>query len=306
MDRDPRVFVWGEDVSLGGYFSVTAGLVDKFGTGRIIDTPISENAIVGGAVGAALAGMRPVAEILFADFLTCCMDPIINQAAKLRYMTGGQAAVPLTVRTPLGSGIGMAAQHSQCMEKYFFGTPGLIVLAPSDAFSAMGLLKAAIRSDNPVLFFEHKLLYAESGRVPVADTTFPIGKARVVRQGKDITIVAFLLTVGIALETARILAAAGIQAEVVDLATLYPLDTETILESVAKTGRLATVEEGPFTGSVGSEVIARVSLAGFDLLKSAPLKFAAPECPVPYAKNLENAMLPAPAALAAAIERSLS
>jgi 2-oxoisovalerate dehydrogenase E1 component len=306
MDRDERVFLWGEDVSLGGYFNVTNGLIEKFGPERIIDTPISENGFIGGAVGAAMTGMRPVSEVLFADFLTCCMDPILNQAAKLRYMTGGQVAVPLTIRTPLGSGIGMAAQHSQSMEKFFFGIPGLIVIAPSDAFTAMGLLKSAIRSNNPVLFFEHKLLYADAGKVPDTDFTLPIGKARVVREGRDITIVTYLLGVSVALGAAEILSQSGIEAEVIDLATLYPMDSKTILDSVAKTGYLATIEESTFSGSVGSEIITRTTVAGFNLLKGAPLKIAAPENPIPYSKNLENAMLPTAEMAAQKIERALS
>ncbi len=292
MERDERVFLWGEDVTLGGYFNVTEGLVERFGPRRIIDTPISENAFVGGAVGAAMTGMRPVAEILFADFLTCCMDPIMNQAAKLRYMTGGQVSVPLVIRTPLGSGIGMAAQHSQSMEKFFCGIPGLMVVAPSDAFTAKGLLASAIRSNNPVLFFEHKLLYAESGKALEADYTLPMGKARIVRSGRDVTIVTYLLGVGIAKGAADILERHGIEVEIVDLVTLYPMDTDTILASVARTGFLATLEEAHFSNSIGSEVISRVAMAGFSLLKGAPIKIAAPDCPIPYAKNLENAMLP--------------
>jgi pyruvate/2-oxoglutarate/acetoin dehydrogenase E1 component len=302
MERDDRVFLWGEDISLGGYFNVTNGLLEKFGPERIIDTPISENGFVGGAVGAAMTGMRPVSEVLFADFLTCCMDPILNQAAKLRYMTGGQVAVPLTIRTPLGSGIGMAAQHSQSMEKFFFGIPGLIVIAPSDAFTAMGLLKSAIRSNNPVLFFEHKLLYADAGKVPNTDFTLPIGKARIIREGADITIVTYLLGVSVALGAAKILSQSGIEAEVIDLATLYPMDNKTILDSVARTGYLATIEEGTFCGSIGSEIISRTTIAGFNLLKGAPLKIAAPENPIPYAKNLENAMLPTAEMVAQKIE----
>ena len=305
MERDERVFLWGEDVSLGGYFNVTNGLIDKFGPERIIDTPISENGFVGGAVGAAMTGMRPVSEILFADFLSCCMDPILNQAAKLRYMTGGQVSAPLTIRTPLGSGIGMAAQHSQSMEKFFFGIPGLIVIAPSDAFTSMGLLKSAIRSNNPVLFFEHKLLYADAGKVPDTDFTLPIGKARIVRQGRDITIVTYLLGVSVALGAAKILSQSGIEAEVIDLVTLYPMDHKTILESVAKTGYLATIEEATFSGSVGSEIISATTVAGFNLLKGAPLKIAAPENPIPYCKNLENAMLPTAEMVAAKVESAL-
>ncbi|HID40230.1 MAG TPA: hypothetical protein EYP36_12055, partial [Calditrichaeota bacterium] len=302
MERDERVFLWGEDVSLGGYFNVTEGLVDRFGPKRIIDTPISENAIVGGAVGAAMTGMRPVAEILFADFLTCAMDPILNQAAKLRYMTGGQVFVPLTIRTPVGSGIGMAAQHSQAMERFFFGIPGLIVIAPSDAFTAKGLLKSAIRSNNPVLFIEHKLLYADAGPINPDEYTLPIGKARVVKKGEDLSIVTYLLGVGIARQTAKILAAEGIDAEIIDLLSLYPLDVKTVLESVKKTGRLVTLEEEPFTGSIGSEVISCVALAGLALLKKPPLKIASPENPIAYAKNLENAMTPSPEEVAKMIK----
>jgi len=291
MAADDGVFLWGEDVTLGGYFNVTEGLVARFGPGRIIDTPISENAIVGGAVGAAITGMRPIAEILFGDFLTCCMDPLLNQAAKLRYMTGGQVSVPLTIRTPVGSGVGMAAQHSQSMERFFFGVPGLIVVAPCDAYTAKGLLKSAIRSDNPVLFFEHKLLYATSGEVPDGEYRLPLGKARVVRSGRDVTVTAHLLGVSVALDAAALLEAQGVSVEVIDLATLYPMDTETVLESLAKTRRLATLEEGGGTGGIGAEVIARTATAGLGVLKAPPLRIAAPECPVPYAKALENVML---------------
>ena len=306
IKRDPAVFLWGEDVTLGGYFNVTCGLRDTFGPQRIIDTPISENGFVGGAVGAALAGLRPVVEILFADFLTCCMDPIVNQAAKLRYMTGGQVTVPLTIRTPLGSGIGMAAQHSQAMEKYFFGVPGLFVVAPSDPFTCKGLLKAAIRSHNPVLFFEHKLLYPLAGRLPRGEFVLPLGKARIVRRGRDVTVVTFLLGVPVALEAARMLAAEGIEVEVVDLCTLYPMDTATIVASVQKTGRLVTVEEGTFTGSVGSEIVSRVVLAAWGALRSAPVKIAAPDCPIPYAKNLEGLLMPSAEKIAARIAALLS
>lgn len=292
MDRDPSVFLWGEDVTLGGYFNVTEGLVERFGKERIIDTPISEYGIVGGAVGAAMTGMRPIAEILFGDFLACCMDPIINQAAKLRYMTGGQVSIPLTIRTPLGSGIGMAAQHSQSMEKFLFGVPGLMVVAPSDPYTAKGLLKSAIRINNPVIFFEHKLMYAEGGKIPASEYTLPLGKALIRRIGDDVTLVTHLLGVGVALEAASILANEGISVEVIDLCTLYPMDSQTILQSVKKTGRLVTVEEGSCTGGIGAEVIARVATAALKVLKAEPVRIAAPECPIPYSKSLENAMLP--------------
>ena len=292
MERDEDVFLWGEDVTLGGYFNVTEGLVERFGKDRIIDTPISEYGIVGGAVGAAMTGMRPIAEILFGDFLTCCMDPIINQAAKLRYMTGGQVSIPLTIRTPLGSGIGMAAQHSQSMEKFLFGVPGLIVVAPSDPYTAKGLLKSAIRVNNPVIFFEHKLMYAEGGKIPEREYTLPLGKALIRRSGDDVTLVTHLLGVGVALEAASILENEGISVEVIDLCTLYPMDSQTILQSVKKTGRLVTVEEGPCTGGIGAEVIARTATAALSVLKTSPVRIAAPECPIPYAKSLENIMLP--------------
>ena len=305
MERDGRVFIWGEDVTLGGYFSVTEGLVDRFGKDRVIDTPISENGIVGGAVGAAITGLVPVPEILFSDFLTCAMDPILNQAAKIRYMTGGQVSVPLTIRTPVGAGIGMAAQHSQSMERFFFGIPGLMVVAPSDPYTAKGILKSAIRSQNPIIVFEHKLLYPQTGVVPDEDYTLPLGKARIVRRGSDVTIVTHLLGVGISLEAAKHLDGAGIDAEIIDLVTLYPLDMETILDSVKKTGVLVTIEEGSPTGGVGSEVIARTARAGLGLLKKAPLLIAAPECPIPYAKGLETAMIPHPESAAGAIERLL-
>lgn len=305
MLRDESVFMWGEDVRLGGYFSVSQGLVEQVGESRIIDTPISEYGIVGGAVGAAMTGLRPICEILFGDFLTCCMDPILNQAAKLRYMTGGQVTMPLTIRTPVGSGIGMAAQHSQSMERFFYGIPGLIVAAPSDPYTAKGIMKAAIRSDNPVLIFENKLLYASSGPVPEGDYVLPLGKARVLRPGKDLTIASHLMGVSAALEAADSLAGQGIDAEVIDLVSLYPLDTETLLESVSRTRHLVTLEEGWATGGIGAEVISRVCLAGFDSLKQRPLRLAAPECPHPYAKNLENAMMPDPQGIAAEIGRWL-
>ncbi len=305
MARDDNVFLWGEDVRLGGYFSVTEGLVEKMGERRIIDTPISEYAIVGGAVGAAMTGLRPVCEILFGDFLTCCMDPILNQAAKLRYMTGGQVTMPLTIRTPVGSGIGMAAQHSQSMERFFFGIPGLMVVAPSDPYTAKGLLKSVIRSDNPVLFFEHKLLYASTGPVPEQEYTLPLGKARVVRKGIDLTLVTHLIGVPAALEAAQMLSNQGIDMEVIDLVTLYPLDNDTLLDSISRTRRLVTLEEGTATGGIGAEVISRICLAGFDMLKRRPLRLAAAECPVPYAKNLENALMPNPQNIASSVSRWL-
>lgn len=301
METDTSVFLWGEDVCLGGYFNVTDGLMERFGRDRIIDMPISENGFIGGAVGAAMTGMRPVSEILFGDFLSCCMDPILNQAAKLRYMTGGQVTVPMTIRTPVGSGVGMAAQHSQSMERFFSGIPGLIVVAPSDAYTSKGLLKSAIRSNNPVLFFEHKLLYAMTGEIPDTDYHLPLGKARVAVEGEDVTIVSWLMGVNTAKDAAVELQQAGIKVEVIDLATIYPIDYETIMASVAKTGNLIVVEEGNAVGGLGAEIIASVALAGLKM-KSPPRRMAAPECPVPYARNLESMMLVTPSDIVKEVE----
>jgi 2-oxoisovalerate dehydrogenase E1 component len=292
LERDERVFLLGEDVTQGGYFAVTRGLEERF-PGRILDTPISEYAIVGSAVGAAIAGRRPVAEILFSDFLTCCMDPIVNQAAKLRYMAGGQYALPLVVRTPGGAGLGMAAQHSQSLEALLTGVPGLIVMAPATPADAKGLLKAAIRSSNPVLFFEHKLLYLHTGPVPDGDYTVPIGTAAVVREGSDVTVVAVGAMVWHSLSAAELLAADGVEVEVVDVRTLVPLDTETVLRSVAKTGRLVTAEEAPRVHGFGAEITARVAeLLPPRRLKAAVRRVGAAHVPIPYAKNLEQAAIP--------------
>ncbi len=292
MERDDSVYMLGEDVTRGGYFAVTTGLVEALGPGRVIDTPISEYAIVGSAVGAAMAGARPIAEILFADFLTCCMDPIINNAAKLRYMSGGQVRMPLVVRTPAGAGLGMAAQHSQSLEALLTGVPGLIVVAPGCPADAKGLLKAAIRSNNPVLFFENKLLYAATGPVPEGEHVAPLGVARVVREGADVT----LVTVGAALmkaeAAAEALARDGIDVEIVDPRTLAPLDFGTIARSVHKTGRLVTVEDGPLTHGFGGEVVARVTESAFDALRCAPRRVAGADVPIPYASKLEGLCVP--------------
>jgi 2-oxoisovalerate dehydrogenase E1 component len=294
MARDERVFLLGEDVSTGGYFAVTAGIAEEFGPHRVMDTPISEYAIVGAAVGAAMTGRRPVAEILFSDFLTTCMDPIVNQAAKLRYMSGGQYALPLVVRTPGGGGIGMAAQHSQSLEAWLTGIPGLLVIAPGTPYDAKGLLKAAIRSNNPVLFFENKLLYTAIGPVPEpeGDYTVPIGVAEVKRPGDDVTLVAVGAMVGPALEAAEMLAVEGISAEVVDPRTLVPCDWATIVRSVVKTGRLVVAEPGALTHGFGAEVVARVAEVALGALKAPPRRAAGTDVPIPYNRALENAALP--------------
>jgi pyruvate/2-oxoglutarate/acetoin dehydrogenase E1 component/TPP-dependent pyruvate/acetoin dehydrogenase alpha subunit len=292
MARDKRVFLLGEDVSTGGYFSVTAGIAEKFGLHRIMDTPISEYAIVGAAVGAAMAGCRPVAEILFSDFLTTCMDPIVNQAAKLRYMSGGQYALPLVVRTPGGGGIGMAAQHSQSLEGWLANIPGLIIIAPGTPYDSKGLLKAAIRSNNPVLFFENKLLYTAIGPVPEEEYLVPIGAAEVKRPGEDVTLVALGAMVGPALEASQKMAGEGIGVEVVDLRTLVPCDWATIVRSVVKTGRLVVTEPGAMTSGFGAEVVTRVTSVALGALKAPPRRAAGIDVPIPYNRSLENEALP--------------
>ena len=305
LARDERVYLMGEDVTTGGYFSVTVGLSDRFGTDRVVDTPISEYAIVGSAVGAAMTGRRPVVEILFSDFLTTCMDPIVNQAAKLRYMSGGQYTIPLVVRTPGGAGLGMAAQHSQSLEAWLTGVPGLIVLAPATPADAKGLLKAAIRSNNPVLFFENKLLYTVTGPVPEGDHVVPIGVAEVKRPGRDATVVTVGAALGKALEAAQQLSDEGIEAEVVDLRTLVPLDLETVARSVARTGRLVTVEDASLTHGFGAEVVARVVEVAHGALRAAPRRVAAADVPIPYNTALENAALPDAAAVRRAVTDTL-
>jgi pyruvate/2-oxoglutarate/acetoin dehydrogenase E1 component/TPP-dependent pyruvate/acetoin dehydrogenase alpha subunit len=297
MSRDERVFLMGEDVSHGGYFAVTAGLADEFGPFRVIDTPISEYAIAGAAVGAAMTGRRPVVEILFSDFITTCMDPIVNQAAKLRYMSGGQYALPLVIRTPGGGGIGMAAQHSQSLEAWLTGIPGLIVIAPGMPHDAKGLLKAAIRSNNPVLFFENKLLYSAVGPVPEEEYLVPIGVADVKRPGEDLTLVAIGAMVGPALEAAEMLArrtssGRSIDVEVVDPRTLVPCDWATIVRSVVKTGRLVVAEPGVFTHGFGAEVVSRVTETALGALEAPPRRVAGADVPIPYNTRLENAALP--------------
>ena len=292
MERDDRVYLLGEDVATGGYMAVTVGLVEQFGTDRIVDTPISEYAIVGSAVGAAMTGMRPVAEILFSDFITTCMDPLVNNAAKLRYMSGGQYKMPLVVRTPGGAGLGMAAQHSQSLEALLTGVPGLIIAAPATPYDSKGMLKAAIRSNNPVLFFENKLLYTVIGPVPEEDYVVPLGQADVKRPGIDVTIVSIGAVLGRVLDATASLSAAGVEAEVVDVRTLVPLDLATIVKSVVKTGRLVTVEEGSLCHGFGSEIVARVVEVAYEAMKARPKRVAAVDVPIPYNTALENLVVP--------------
>ncbi len=319
MRRDDDVFLIGEDIGIeggfGGAFGVYLGLVEEFGHERIIDTPISEKAIAGAAVGAAVLGMRPIADMQYADFLFECMDELVNQAAKLRYMSGGKLSVPMVMRAPVGATL-RGAQHGQCPESYFVHVPGLKVVAPSDAYHAKGILKSAVRDNNPVLIFEHKLLYGSKGReaaggldltaeVPTEDYTVPIGKAVVKRPGTDVTIVATHISLYRALAAAEELAADGIECEVIDPLTLLPLDNETIFESVRRTGRLMIVHEDTITGGWGAEVAARVADDCLGYLEAPIKRVATPDVPAPAAPTLEEAILPQVATIVAVVNAML-
>ncbi len=304
MERDESVVILGEDVAIG-VFGVTAGLLAKFGENRVLDTPISENVIAGAAVGAAMTGLRPVAEIEFGDFLTCCMDPIINQMAKLRFMTGGQVRLPLVIRTNTGSGFSAGAQHSQSLEALLMHIPGLTIAVPSTPRDAKGLLRTAIRSDNPVLFFEHKGIYFNPGAVPRGEYTVPFGSADVKRAGTDVTVVAIAAMVNKVLCVAERLAEEGISIEVIDPRTLVPLDVRTIIESVEKTGRLVIAEEGCLTGGFGAEVAALAAKEAFDHLDAPIERVAAQDTPVPFAPKLEEAIIPGEDRIEAAIRAAV-
>lgn len=304
MERDPRVFLMGEDQAQA-VWGVTGDLFEAFGPERVRNTPISESAIVGAAVGAAMTGLRPVAEIMFQDFLTAGMDPLVNQAAKIRYMTGGQFTLPLVVRSPGGSGFSAGAQHSQWLAGLFLQVPGLKVVAPSNPADFKGLLKAAIREDNPVLFLEHKSLYYEGGEVPEGEHLVPLGVAAVPRPGTDVTVVALSAMVLRALRAAEELAAEGIEVEVVDPRTLAPLDMETILASVRKTGRLVVVEEGVSAGGFGAEVAARAAEEAIEYLDAPVRRLGAPPVPIPFSPVLENLVAPDEERIAAAVRQVL-
>jgi len=308
MARDDSVFLMGEDVGrYGGAFGVSYGLVDEFGEERVRDTPISEAAIMGAATGAALVGMRPVAEIMFMDFTTIAMDQLVNQAAKLRFMFGGKAKVPLVLRTPGGSGTGAAAHHSQSLEAWFVHVPGLKVVMPSTPYDAKGLLLASIRDDNPVVFVEHKLLYKTRGPVPEEEYTIPLGVADVKRPGKDVTIVATSIMVPRVLEAADALAEEGIEVEVVDPRTLKPFDDETVTRSVVKTGKVLIVHEACKTGGMGAEIAARiVESEAFDYLDAPVTRLAGLDIPVPYNRTLERHMVPQVESIVAAAKRLLA
>jgi len=305
MGRDASVFLLGEDIGVyGGAFGVTDGLLQEYGPVRVRDTPISEAALAGCAIGAALTGMRPVLEIQFMDFLTLCMEQLVLQGAKVRYMFGGTARVPLVVRTPAGSGTGAAAQHSESLEAWFAHVPGLKVVAPSTPADAKGLLVASIRDDNPVIFVEHKLLYRTKGEVPEEPQVVPLGVADVKREGSDVTVVATSVMVPRALAAAERVEAEGVQVEVIDLRSIRPLDTETVLASVRKTGRAVIVHEAVRTLGIGAEVAAQI--AGSDVLYhlQAPIvRLGGQECPIPYNPGLERAAVPQEGDIVDAVRR---
>lgn len=293
LKNDPRVFLMGEDIGIyGGAFAVTLGLYEEFGPERIIDTPISEAAIIGAAAGASLVGMRAVAEIQFSDFIAIGMDQLVNQAAKIRFMFGGKATVPMVVRAPIGSGTGAAAQHSQSQEAWYAHVPGLKVVLPSNPADAKGLLKSAIRDNNPVIFLEHKLLYKTKGTVPEEEYFIPIGKADVKRTGTDLTVIGYSNLIPKSLQAAENLAQEGISVEVLDLRTLRPLDTETISQSIQKTHRALVVYEAPQLGGFGAEVAAFIGEKCFDDLDAPVMRLGGLEMPPPYNPRLEKQLVP--------------
>ena len=295
MRRDERVFVMGEDVgAYGGVFKATKGLHDEFGAERVIDTPISEELIVGAGVGAAAMGMRPISEIQFSDFASCGFDPIVEQAAKLRYRSGGGWTCPMVIRICCGGEIGGGLYHSQTNENWFFGAPGLVVLAPATPYDAKGLLKSAIRGDDPVVFLEHKKLYRwVRADIPEDDFTVPMGRADIKRPGSTMTIIAYQLMLHRALEAADILANSGIDAEVVDLRSLRPWDKETVLDSVRKTGKALIVHESPLTGGVGGEIAAVITEEAFEYLDAPVQRLTGPDVPpIPFAPAMEEYYMP--------------
>jgi pyruvate dehydrogenase E1 component beta subunit len=293
MERDPNVYLIGEDIGeMGGDFGVTRGLWAKYGEARVRDTPLSEAAIIGTAVGSAMMGFRPVAEIMFADFLGECYDQLVNNAAKMHYMFDGQFKAPIVVRTACGGGFGGGPHHSQSVEGWFLNVPGLVIVAPSTPADAKGLLLASIENDNPILFLEHKALYRIKGEVPEGYYTTPLRKAAVVREGKDVTIVATMKMVHEALAAAAELEQEGVSAEVIDLRTIRPYDAETVLESVRKTGRAVVVNEAPKIGGLASELSAVIGEECFYDLKAPVVRVAGLDAPIPFSLALEKIILP--------------
>jgi len=293
MERDEKVFIMGEDVAIyGGAYGATKGLYEQFGEDRVRDTAISESAIVGAAIGTAITGMRPIAEIMYIDFITQAMDQLVNQAAKMRYMFGGKTTVPMVLRTEGGAGRCIAAHHSQSLEAWIMHAPGLYLVMPSTPYDAKGLLKASIRDDNPVVFIEHKMLYGMKGEVPEEEYIIPLGVADIKKQGSDVTIVAYSRQLHVAMEAAAELEKDNISAEVIDPRTLKPLDLDTILTSVKKTSKLVIVSEGYKTCNVASEIAMLVMEHGFDLLDGPIKRVCAVDVPVPMSPVLEDAAIP--------------
>jgi len=304
MQRDQTVFLLGEDIGKywGGAFKVTDGLAAEFGDERVRDTPISESAIVGTGVGAAITGMRPVAEIMFGDLTALAMDQVANQAAKIRYMFGGQASCPLVIRTPFGAGVNIASHHSQSLEAWFMHVPGLYVAVPSTPYDAKGLLKSAIRGNNPVFFCEHKLLYPVEGEVPEEEYTLPFGVADVKKDGADVTVVATLYMVHKALKAAEELEREGTSVEVIDPRTLTPLDKQAIVKSVKKTGRMVVVSEDTKTAGVSAEIAAVVAEEACDYLDAPIKRVAEPDTPIPFSPSLERYVIPDEKAIIKAVK----
>lgn len=293
MKRDDTVFTLGEDIAVfESIFATCKGLFKTYGSERVIDTPISETAIIGAAVGSAITGLRPIAEIMFIDFTGVCMDQIVNQAAKIRYMLGGQVSVPMVIRTNGGGGRSFAAQHSQNLESWFAYIPGIKVVMPSTPYDAKGLLKTAIRDDNPVLYIENKLMYFDTGEVPDEEYLIPFGKADVKREGKDISIISYSRMTHYCLDAAKELEKEGISAEVLDLRSISPMDEDAILETVAKTGKAVVVSEGHPACGVASQVAAVLVNKGFEYLDAPVKQVTALECPTPFNNKLEAAFLP--------------
>jgi pyruvate/2-oxoglutarate/acetoin dehydrogenase E1 component len=306
MQNDERVLMLGEDIAeFGGTFKVSLGLLEEFGPQRIRNTPISETAILGAAVGAAATGLRPIAEIMYSDFFAVAMDQVVNQAAKMRFMFGGKISMPLTIRTAMGGRRSAAAQHSQCLEAWFMHIPGLKIALPSSPYDAKGLLKTAIRDPNPTVIFENKMLYNVKGEVPEEPYFVPWGQANVVRQGKDITVVALSDMVDFSLKAADKLASEGVSVEVIDPRTLAPLDIETILASVKKTGRLVVAHEACVTGGVGAEIAAQVGYRALDYLVAPIERVGAKDSPIPFAPILERQILPDDQTIVEAVHRAL-
>jgi acetoin:2,6-dichlorophenolindophenol oxidoreductase subunit beta len=293
MTRDPKVFLIGEDIGLyGGVFGVTKGLLDKHGAGRVRQTPISENAIIGAAIGAAMLGLRPVAEIMYFDFTAVCMDQIINQAAKIRYMSGGQVALPMVIRTQAGGGRGKGAQHSQYLEAIFFHVPGIKIATPSNPHDAKGLLKSAIRDGSPVLFIENAFLYNLEGEIPEGEYTVPLGKAATLREGEDVTLVAYSAIVGKCRQACEELAQLGISVELIDLRCVVPLDWDAVLASVRKTSRLVVAHEAWRQGGIGAEIASTVMERAMDALDAPVARVGARPAPIPFSESLESVVLP--------------